>query len=314
MTIILLPDPSALIKLYSDYSSGGSHRLSLVVGEFRRFSFFLRPYPLLPIVLFFGMVGLIALFRNCSRITNVLAFARQYTGILIYGLSVLMGLALLPTAEWPHYLVFYIPILAILAALAYSQKPPGTASGLMSVSLVIIAIVAELAILAILRDNLEAWVIVSLLLAIPIAILLWLSWILGRREWLIAALMLGAVVRLGLMAADYHAYNHIADTVRARAVEIEADTILGPPQLNWAFAQDDFTAITYLTRDAPGTEFGLVALPQIWYRDRWIETASESCEFGEASPIHLSTFVSNKLRETQWETMTIECTQPPHHP
>ena len=64
VAVILLPDPSALFRLYTDYSSGGSHRLSFIFGEIRRFSFFLRPYPLLPIVLFFGMVGLAVMARE----------------------------------------------------------------------------------------------------------------------------------------------------------------------------------------------------------------------------------------------------------
>ena len=113
------------------------------------------------------------------------------------------------------------------------------------------------------------------------------------------------------MSADYHAYGHIADAVQTRAVEVQAETIMGPPQLNWAFARDDFVAITHLTKDTPEVEFGLVALPEIWYRDEWLDIASESCEFGESEPIALRSFVSNKLRETQWATMTIACTQSP---
>ncbi len=314
MAIILLPDPSALITLYTDYSSGGSHRLSFIAGEIRRFTFFLRPYLMMPVVLFFGTVGLTVL------VTRVLAdstppqsyvriFARRYAGILIYGLAALIGLAFLPSAEWPHYLVFYVPPMAIFAALAYCQEPPRLRVGLLGSALVIVAIIAELAILATLRDNLEAWIITSLLFGIPIAALLSISWIKRNRRWLIAALALGMVARLGLMSADYYAYNHIENVVRERAGEVGADTIMAPPQLNWAFARDNFIAITYLSEDAPDIEFGLVALPRIWYRDRWLDIASESCEFGAAEPIDLNSFVSNKLRETRWETMTIECVQ-----
>ena len=179
-------------------------------------------------------------------------------------------------------------------------------------ALAIAAIALELIVLATLRDNLEAWIITSLLIGMPIAALLGASWISGRRSWLIAALMLGAIVRLGLMSADYHAYGHITHTVRERAVEVKTETIMGPPQLNWAFARDDFIAITNLSDDTPDVKFGLVALPQIWYRNRWLDIASESCEFGEARPIDLNSFVSNKLRETQWETMTIQCIQLSH--
>ncbi len=177
-------------------------------------------------------------------------------------------------------------------------------------ALVIAAIALELIALAMLRDNLEAWIITSLLFGMPIAALLSISWICGRREWLVAALMLGMVVRLSLMSADYHAYGHIAETVQGRAAEIEAVTILGPPQLNWAFAEDNFIAITRLSREAPEVEFGLLALPDIWYKGRWLGIVSESCEFGESEPISLNSLVSNKLRETQWETMTIKCIQP----
>ena len=315
MTVVLMPDPSALTDLLTEYS-GDRQRFTFLVGEIRRFIFFLRPYLLLPVVLFFGMTGLIALAGNLFTgsalpLARVLRFSKQYAGILIFGLSALIGLAFLPSAEWPHYLVYYVPTLSILAALAYYQKRPGLRVMLAMCALVIAAIVLELIVLAMLRDNLEAWILTSLLFGMPIAALLGASWITGRREWLVAALMLGVIVRLGLMSADYHAYGHIAHTVRERAIAVEAETIMGPPQLNWAFAQDDFIAITHISHDALDLEFGLVALPQIWYRDQWLDIASESCEFGEASPIDLSSFVSNKLRETQWETMTIECTQPP---
>ena len=313
VAVLLIPDPLALVNLLTKYS-GESQRFTFFLGEIRRFMFFLRPYPLLPIVLFFGTVGLTAtftrMFTNSIPLQSyVLQFARRYAGILIFVLSVLIGLAFLPSAEWPHYLVYYAPPLSILAALAYWQRRPRLWAALAMCALVMAAIALELIALAILRDNLEAWIITSLLFGLAIAALLGVSWISGRRSWLVAALMLGAIVRLGLMSADYQAYGHIAHTVQERAIEVDAETIMGPPQLNWAFAKDHFIAITSISDDAPGLEFGLVALPQNWYRDKWLGIASESCEFGEAKPIVLSSFVSNKLRETEWETMTIECTR-----
>ena len=261
MVIILVPDPYVLVKLLSEYS-GESQRFTFIIGEMKRFTFFLRPYPLLPVVLFFGMVGMTAiagnLFMNSAPPrSNVLRFARRYAGLLIYGLSALIGLVFLPSAEWPHYLVYYLPILSIFVALAYHLKRPGLRIALAISLLVIAAIALELITLATLRNNLEAWIIISLLFGIPIAALLSISWICGRREWLVMALMLGMVVRLGLMSADHHAYGHIAETVQARAAEIEAVTILGPPQLNWVFAEDNFIAITHLSREAPEVEFGL---------------------------------------------------------
>ena len=313
MIVVLAPDPSALVESLAEYS-GDKQRFTFLIGEIRRFTFFLRPYPLLPIVLFFGTVGLTAsatrMFTDSTSPLIICSeFVRRYAGILIFGLSHLIGLAFLPSAEWPHYLVYYVPPLSIFAALAYYQKRPCIRVMLAMSALVIAAIALELIALAMLRDNLEAWIITSLLFGMPIAALLGASWISGRHAWLIAALMLGAIVRLGLMSADYHAYGHIAHTVRERAVEVEAETIMGPPQLNWAFSRDDFIAITNLSDDTPDLESGLVALPQIWYRDKWLDTVSESCEFGEARPIALNSFVSNKLRETQWATMTIECIQ-----
>ncbi len=316
MIIILAPDPSELVDLLAEYS-GESQRFTFFIGEVRRFTFFLRPYLMLPVVLFFGVVGLTALVRQCSQIpftplpSNILQFGRRYIGLLMYGLSALIGLAFLPSAEWPHYLVYYVPVLATFAALAYYQERPAIRVGLVASALVIATIGLELIVLATLRNNLEAWIVTSLLLGMPIAALLCVSWIWGRRGWLVTALMLGAIVRLSLMSADYHAYGHIADTVRERAVEIEAEVILGPPQLNWAFAGDNFIAITHLSKDRPEINFGLVALPDIWYKDDWLDIASESCAFGEAKPINLNSFVSNKLRETQWETMNIVCTPKP---
>ena len=315
IVIVLIPNPSDLIDLLTEYS-GENQRFTFIAGEIRRFTFFLRPHLMLPIVLFFGTVGLTAIARRIVTDSTptksyTLMFTRRYAGILIYGLAALVGLALLPSAEWPHYLVFYVPVLAIFAALAYRQEPPGLRIGLLGSAIIIAAILAELIILTSLRDDLEAWIITSLLFGIPIAALLSISWLRRDRRWLIAALALGMVVRLGLMSADYYAYNHIENIARERATNVGADTIMAPPQLNWAFARDDFIAITYLSEDAPDIQFGLVALPRIWYRDRWLDIASESCEFGAPEPIDLNSFVSNKLRETQWETMTIECAQAP---
>lgn len=311
MVIILVPAPSALVELLTEYS-GERQRFTFLIGEIRRLTFLLRPHLLLPIVLFFGMTGLTALagnlFTGSTPREMVLRFAKRYAGILLFGLSALIGLAFFPSAEWPHYLVYYVPSLSILAALAYYQKRPGLRVMLAMCALVIAAIALELIVLAMLRDNLEAWILTSLLFGMPIVALLGASWITGRREWLVAALMLGVIVRLGLMSTDYHAYGYITHTIREHAIEVEAETIMGPPQLNWAFAQDDFIAITHLSYDKPDLEFGLVALPQIWYRDEWLDIVSESCEFGEERPIALSSFVSNRLRETQWGTMTIECT------
>ncbi len=59
MIVVLAPDPSALVELLAEYS-GDRQRFTFLIGEIRRFTFFLRPYPLLPIVLFFGTVGLTA--------------------------------------------------------------------------------------------------------------------------------------------------------------------------------------------------------------------------------------------------------------
>ena len=59
MTIILVPNPSALVELLTEYSADGQ-RFTFFVGEIKRFTFFARPYPTLPIVLFFGTVGLTA--------------------------------------------------------------------------------------------------------------------------------------------------------------------------------------------------------------------------------------------------------------
>ena len=58
--VVLSPNPSALVELLTEYS-GDRQRFTFLVGEIRRFTFFLRPYPLLPIVLFFGMVSLTAI-------------------------------------------------------------------------------------------------------------------------------------------------------------------------------------------------------------------------------------------------------------
>lgn len=59
MSIALAPDPSELVRLLTEYADDGQ-RFTFLIGEIRRFTFFLRPYPLLPIVLFFGAVGLTA--------------------------------------------------------------------------------------------------------------------------------------------------------------------------------------------------------------------------------------------------------------
>ena len=67
LAILLTPAPSHLPRLFAEYA-GENNRFTFIVGEVRRFTFLLRPAPLLPAVLFFGAVGLAVLARERGRI------------------------------------------------------------------------------------------------------------------------------------------------------------------------------------------------------------------------------------------------------
>ena len=124
LVILLTPSPSDLPALFAQYSDD-RNRFTFIVGEARRFAFLLRPAPLLPFVLFFGAVGLVALLRERGRIAEEWSgFARRYSTLLMLGFATFVALALLPSAEWGYYLVYYLPVLAVFASLAYERGCP----------------------------------------------------------------------------------------------------------------------------------------------------------------------------------------------
>lgn len=123
LAVILFPHPSNLIELMRQLG-GQDQRYTFVLGEAKRFVYLYRPGPLLPLSMFFGLVGLAAVALARPSRTDVAAFARRYWGILIVALAAFIGLALLPSAEWPYYIVFHFPALCVLGALAYLRPPP----------------------------------------------------------------------------------------------------------------------------------------------------------------------------------------------
>ena len=307
LAILLTPVPSDLPRLFDEYAGEG-HRFTFIVGEVRRFTFLLRPSPLLPAVLFFGAVGLVVLLRERPRIASKwCGFVRHYAALLMLGFAVFVALALLPSAEWGHYLVYYVPVLAVFASLAYERYRPSLRVGIGVGCLVVGAICLEATALFLLRDEMEAWVLTGLVYGAVAAMLLCVSWVSGRRAWLAVALILGVVVRLGLMAADHEAHSDIVDALRARSAEI-GGMILGPPELVWAFAQDEFHPVEHDWNEIPPAGIGAVATRERSTNPDW----QHSCTFSDVHQISFSSFVSNRFRgrERLWEVATIVCEDP----
>ena len=308
LAIVLVPSPSDLLTLLEEHA-GERHRFTFIVGEFRRFTFLLRPTPLLPVVLFFGAVGLVVLVRNRASISSEWSgFVRRYSTLLMLGFAVFFALALLPSAEWGYYLVYYLPVLAVFAAVAYERHRPSLEVGMAVGCLVVGAICIEATALFLLREEMEAWVLTGLLYSVVAAVLLCVAWVSGRREWLAAALILGVVVRLGLMAADHEAYSDIVDAVRVRSVEV-GSMVLGPLELTWAFSRDEFHAVEHKWNDVPPAGIGVGAIRERSTRTGW----QGSCTFSDVQQISFSSFVSNRFRGRrgqQWEVGTIVCEDP----
>ena len=191
LVLILVPSPSDLLTLLTEHA-GERHRFTFIVGEVRRFTFLLRPAPLLPAVLFFGAVVLTVLFRERASIAAEWSgFVQRYATLLMLGLAVFVALAFLPSAQWNYYLVYYVPVLAVFAAVAYECRRPSVRLGVGVGCVVVAAICLEAAALFLLRDDFEAWVFTGLAYGVVAAVLLCVSWVSGRRAWLAAALILG---------------------------------------------------------------------------------------------------------------------------
>ena len=304
LVIVLAPHPSDLSTLLAQHA-GDQHRFTFIVGEARRFTFLLRPAPLLPFVVFFGTVGLVALLRERGRISNEWSgFMQRYSTLLILGFAAFVALAFLPSAEWGYYLAYYLPVLAVLASLAYERGCPSLPVGVGVGCLVVGAICAEAVALFLLRDEMEAWVLTGLVYGAVAAVFLCVSWVSRRREWLAAALILGVVVRLGLMAADHEAHADVVAALRDRAAEV-GGMVLAPPEFAWAFAGYEFHDV-----ESPPPGIGVVAGPR---GDLTEAGSSHSCTLIDIEPIPLNNFVSNRFRggEKLWELATIACEDPP---
>lgn len=184
LAIILVPSHSNLLTLLGEHAGEG-FRFTFIVGEFRRFTFLLRPAPLLPVVLFFGTVGLVVLLRERARIAPELSgFVRRYPTLLMLGFATFFALAFLPSAEWGHYLPYYVPALAVFASVAYEHHRPSLGVGIAVGGLVVAAISMEAAALFLLRERMEAWVLAGLVYGWGAAVMLCVAWVSSRKEWL----------------------------------------------------------------------------------------------------------------------------------
>ena len=313
LAVFAAPSPSAVIALFSEYA-GDRGRYTFLLGEAERFAFLLRPAPMLSVALFFGAVALWALRRERrGAIGKGAEFARRYSTIAMLGLASFIGLALLPSGTWSMYLVYYLPALAVFAALAYERERPSRWAALGVGALMLAAIGVEWAVLSALRDPVEAWISAGLAVGAAAAMLFCAAWASGRREWLAAALVLLVALRLGLTAADHNAYNDVVAAARARAAEIGGGVVVaGPPMLAWAFARDDFHPIMHPWYEPALVREGVVAIHDYGNKQGWLAVLPEACVISGLEPVTMSSFVSNRLRghERQWEVGVIACEAP----
>ena len=130
LVIFAAPSPSAVIALFSEYA-GDRGTLHLLAG--RGGAFRLPAAPGADAV----RCSLLRRGRSLGRlwrerrgaIGKGAAFARRYSTIVMLGLAAFIGLALLPSATWSKYLVYYLPALAVFAALAYERERPNRWAG-----------------------------------------------------------------------------------------------------------------------------------------------------------------------------------------
>ena len=301
LAIVLAPAPGDLPRLLGEHA-GESHRFTFIAGEARRLRVLLSPTPLQPAVLFFGAVVLVALVLVRARIpAEWSGSVHRYATLLMLGLAVFVALALLPSAVWSHYLVYYVPVSAVFALIAYEHARPGLRVGAGVGCLVVGAICGEAAARLLLSEHFEAWALIGLVYGVVAAMLLCVSWVSGRRRWLAAALILGVVVRLGLMTAEHGAYADVVDALRARAAE-SGGVVLGPPEFAWAFAGEDFYPVGKWTETPPRSTGAAAGKEGTGWPD--------SCTFYDVEPVHVGGFLSNRLageRWKQWEVGSIAC-------
>ena len=309
MFILLAPAPGDLPRFLAEYSDDGS-RYTFIAGEVRRFTVLLRPAPLLPVVLFFGAVGLVVLLRERTRIAaGWSSFARRYSTPLMLGLATFAGLGLLPSAEWSHYLVYYVPAMAVFAALAYEHGRPRVLVGIGVGCLVVGAVCLLAAARFMVKGEIETWAFTGLVYGAVAAVLMTVSWASGHRTWLAAALVLGVVFRLGLVAADHEAHTAVVDALRARS-PAGGRIVLGPPELSWAFAEDAFRPIDHNWDESPPAGAGVVATRSGSTKPGW----RDRCTFSDTRPIPVSGFVFERFRGgqqgRQWEISDVACEDP----
>ena len=85
--------------------------------------------------------------------------------------------------------------------------------------------------------------------------------------------------------------------------------VVGPPELSWAFAQDEFHPIEHNWNETPPAGIGAAATRERSTKTGW----HDSCTFSNVEQISMSSFVSNRFRgkeSQQWEISAIACEDP----
>ena len=312
LAIVLVPHPSHLFELLRQLGVDGQ-RYTFVMGEIRRFLFLARPAPLLSLAMFLGLAGLAAIALERPTLRQVRCVARRYWGVLIVALSVFVGLAVVPAAEWVSYVYFYFPALCILGALAYHRCPPLWVS--VAAGVVMLAVIAlEVPIITAMRGGLREWMVVGLVYsAIATPLLCW-SWYKGDRRWLFAALALGFVVVVGLRYADRVAFDDISEAIRETAEEVGAREVIAIPHFIWVFNRSEYDYVTmpYQSHETPALTNAVVVLSGHSYVRGWLARANEVCDIEERRRVPVSGFAQNKLRgeSDYWTIGMITCHEP----
>ena len=308
LVVILAPSPSGLFALLGEYSQD-DRRFTFLWSEAQRLGFLLRPAPLLAVVLFFGAVTLWTLWRERPGIIAKGAdFSKRYSTIVMLGLASFTGLALLPSAPWWAYVVYHLPAAAVFAALAYERERPSRRAALGVGALVFAAIGAAAVAAHLLRAEVETWVLTGLAVGAVAAALLCVSWATGRREWLVAALVLLVIVRLGMTAVDYAAYNNMLAALRDRAAEVEG-WVLGPPDLEWVFWQENFHPIFHPWYEPAPPGPSAMTMHDYGGRYPWTDELPATCIVADIDHIPLHGLAASLLdgHWKRWSVATMTC-------
>jgi hypothetical protein len=232
LVIIFLPDPSEAWEFFIMYSTEGGNRFVILKNELNRFRT-LYSYPFFKYIFtYFTLLIFVYLYQKRKILISFIRSAFvNYTNPLIYVLSVIIGLGILPSANWGVYIIYYFfPITLIFSAVFFSiSLPKKYAIGLASVFVFLVLKFIYSRLYGILLFDAES--IYKLVIFYPCIIILCMLTFHDRikRIAIYSVLCLWMFFKVYMLSLNHNVYQEVHEIFKS----YPNDPIIATAEFNW---------------------------------------------------------------------------------